>query len=123
MPHAVYGPFAQHVKQFADVFASDDLPTGRSKLRAAIAGLVAPEALDQLASHLELLIGLRDEGDVADRQILFLAARQFVEALAREGPVVLLFEDLHWADGGTFDLLEVLASRGKDILEIPNRFR
>jgi class 3 adenylate cyclase len=111
----LYGPFAQHVKQFADVFASDDLPTGRSKLRAAIAGLVAPEAVDQLASHLELLIGLRDEGDVADRQILFLAARQFAEALAREGPVVLLFEDLHWADGGTFDLLEVLASRIRDV--------
>src|SRR5205085_1268981 len=65
--------------------------------------------------HLELLTGLRTEGEVADRQILFLAARRFIEALARDQPTVLVFEDIHWADSGTHDLLEALASRIRDV--------
>jgi predicted ATPase/class 3 adenylate cyclase len=118
LPYGVstlYGPFSQHVKQLAGIFASDDGSSGREKLRAALAGLLVLETADEMASHLELLIGLGTNGEVADRQILFFAARRFVEALAREGPCVLVFEDLHWADSGTLDLLEVLASRIRDV--------
>ena len=64
----------------------------------------------EIALHLELLTGLTSAGEVADRQVLFLAARRVVEALARERPTVLVLEDVHWADTGTLDLLEVLAS-------------
>ena len=52
---------------------------------------------------------------MADRQVLFFAARRFVESLARDQPTVLVFEDIHWADDGTLDLLEVLASRVRDV--------
>jgi class 3 adenylate cyclase len=118
LPYGVstlYGPFSQHVKQFAGIFASDDAPSGHEKLRTALADIVVPEAVDEVASHLELLIGLGADGEVADRQILFLAARRFAEALVRDRPTVLVFEDLHWADAGTLDLLEVLASRIRDV--------
>lgn len=110
----LYGPFSQHVKQFAGIFASDEVAAAREKLRAAVAGLTATESTDHLTAHLELLIGLGTEGEAADRHTLFMAARRFVESLARESPTVLVFEDLHWADAGTFDLLEVLASRTHD---------
>jgi len=110
----LYGPFSQHVKQFAGIFASDDTSSGDDKLRTALAG-VLPESADEIASHLELLIGFGADGEVADRQILFLAARRFAEALARDRPTVLVFEDLHWADAATLDLLEVLASRIRDV--------
>jgi len=80
----LYGPFGQHVKEFAGIFAGDDLLTARAKLRRAIADLVGAEPSEEITSHLELLIGLDDEGDVADRQILFLAARRFAEAVANE---------------------------------------
>ncbi|MEP6976853.1 MAG: AAA family ATPase [Thermoleophilia bacterium] len=118
LPYGVstlYGPFSQHVKQFAGIFASDDAPSGHEKLRAALAEIVAPEAVDEIASHLELLIGFGADGEVANRQTLFLAARRFAEALAHDRPTVLVFEDLHWADAGTLDLLEVLASRIRDV--------
>ena len=106
-----YGPFTQHVKSLAGIFASDDVAAAREKLRAAIAQLLPGAGSEEVVSHLELLIGLGADEEVADRQTLFLAARRFVEGLTREGPAVLVFEDLHWADSGTLDLLEILASR------------
>ncbi len=110
-----YGPFAQQVKQFAGIFASDEVESAQRKLEAALAEITIPEAADEILSHLELLIGLSSSGEVADRQILFRAARRFVEALARAQPTILVFEDLHWADTGTLDLLEALAARVRDV--------
>jgi class 3 adenylate cyclase len=108
----LYGPFTQHVKQFAGIYASDDITTAREKLRAAIDERgSASGAGNELAAHLALLIGLGGEDEVSDRQVLFFAARRFVEAVAHEHPTVFVFEDLHWADTGTFDLLEHLAAR------------
>jgi class 3 adenylate cyclase len=109
-----YGPFVQHVKEFAGIFASDDLTAAREKLRGAVLSVVPGDAADEVCSHLALLIGLGGDEEVADRQTLFLAARRFVEGLTREGPVVLVFEDVHWADSGMLDLLEALASRVRD---------
>lgn len=110
-----YGPFAQQVKQFAGIFASDDVPAAHQKLGAALAEIARPQEVTELTSHLELLVGLSSAGEVADRQILFRAARRFVEALARSRPVVLIFEDVQWADSGTLDLLETIASRVRDV--------
>jgi len=107
----LHGPFTQHVKQFAGIFASDDVESARDKLHVALGTLQLGDATDQLASHLALFIGLGHEHEVADRQVLFFAARQFVEAVSKDRPTVFVFEDLHWADNGTYDLLEVLASR------------
>jgi class 3 adenylate cyclase len=107
----LHGPFTQHVKQFAGIYASDDTGSARDKLQAAIEPLQIGGAADRLVSHLALFIGLGHQDEVADRQALFLAARQFVESVARDRPTVFVYEDLHWADSGTFDLLEVLASR------------
>jgi len=37
--------------------------------------------------------------------------RCFIEALATERPLLLVFEDLHWADNALLDLVELLAAR------------
>jgi len=109
-----YGTFAQHVKGFAEIFANDDAELGREKLRAAIGTLECEDA-EELSSDLALLIGLEAGREVPDRQTLFRAARRFVELLAADQPTVLLFEDIHWAGSGTFDLVEMLASRVRDV--------
>ena len=109
-----YGPFGQHVKQLAGIFASDSAAVARSKLRQAVSRLVEPDA-DEVAAHIEMLIGLAEGGEVPDRQILFFAARRITEALAAQQPTVLLFEDLHWADASTLDLLELIASRVRGV--------
>lgn len=43
------------------------------------------------------------------RRFLFNAYREFVGRSARQGPIVALFEDLHWADEPTLLLLQHLA--------------
>ncbi len=40
---------------------------------------------------------------------IFWAARRFLEALARRRPVLVVFEDLHWAEPTFLDLVESLA--------------
>jgi class 3 adenylate cyclase len=108
----LYGPFTQVVKQFTGIFASDDEASAKTKLRTGLGDLFPDGSSEELAAHLELLMGLgTEEEEVTNRQTLFLAARRFTEGLTSRGPVVLVFEDIHWADSGTLDLLEVLASR------------
>jgi DNA-binding SARP family transcriptional activator len=42
-----------------------------------------------------------------------LLFRRFCEALARERPLVVVFDDVHWAEPTFLDLVEQLADRGK----------
>ena len=46
---------------------------------------------------------------MADRETLFFSVRCFIEAVAAEQPTMLVFEDIHWADRGLLDLIELLA--------------
>ena len=43
------------------------------------------------------------------REAFFSAVRFGIEAQARKGPMVLVFEDIHWGDHGMLDLIEHLA--------------
>ena len=43
------------------------------------------------------------------REAFFSAVRSVIEAMARRNPLVLVFEDIHWADHGMLDLIEYLA--------------
>ncbi len=109
-----YGAFAAQVKQVAKIFDTDEVGAACEKLDGAIAELLDDEA-KEVSSHIAMLIGLGSEGGVGDRQTLFFSARRLVEALATAQPTVLVFEDIHWADAGMLDLLEVLASRVRDV--------
>jgi predicted ATPase len=67
------------------------------------------------AEHLAVLLGLGENGGYIDREALFFSARVLLEAVAAREPVVLLFEDIHWADASLLDLLETLAARIHDV--------
>ena len=53
-----------------------------------------------------------DVGDVAGRGELFEGIYAALEALGEQGPVLLVVEDVHWADRSTRDLLSFLFARG-----------
>ena len=88
-----------------------------------LSGIDAVETLPFL--YTLLLIGL-DRPEVTERiryleaaqlrQRIFLAVRQVLVAEARANPLVLIFEDLHWADEASLDLLEFLVD---GVLENP----
>ena len=48
-------------------------------------------------------------GGAANQAALFAAVRDYLAALATARPVVLLLDDLHWADPASLDLLRVIA--------------
>jgi len=109
-----YAAFTAQVKQVAKIFDTDEAGTACEKLDRAVAELLDDEA-QETSAHIAMLIGIGKGGDVGNRQTLFFSARRLVEALATDRPTVLVFEDIHWADAGMLDLLEVLASRVRDV--------
>ena len=110
-----YSAFAQHVKQVARVFDSDDREDARDKLRATVSELVDPAEAEVHANHLAMLLGIGAGEEVPDRETLFFSARVLVEALAADRPTLLIFDDIHWADPGLLDLVEMLAARVRDV--------
>jgi class 3 adenylate cyclase len=109
-----YGAFAQHIKQMTGLFDSDREAEAWQKLRDATEMLLGEESA-QVAEHVGSMVGLVPAGDAAGREELFYSARRLVEEVARRQPTVLVFEDLHWADAATLDLLESLAARVRDV--------
>ena len=82
-----------------------------AKLREAVAALVSdPADAEWLESHLRPLVGLEATGDTGGdrRDEAFAAWRRFFEALAEKRPLVLVFEDLHWADDALLDFVDYL---------------
>jgi tetratricopeptide (TPR) repeat protein len=97
------------VKAEAGVLESDSPAAAEAKVERAVASAVADESERQwLADRLAPLVGARDETAGVAREEAFSAWRRYFEALAGDGPLVLVFEDLHWADGALLDFLDDL---------------
>jgi len=112
---SAYGAFASQVKQLCHIFESDPPTVALQKLRDTVGTLVDERAAGDVASHLALLVGLDPSVEVADRETLFFSVRIFIEAIARDRPTLLVFEDLHWADESLCDLVELLAARLREL--------
>lgn len=112
---SAYGAFASQVKQVCGIFESDSPDIALKKLRDKVAATLEPSGVDEIAGHLAILIGVAPEISVPDRETLFFSVRCFIEAVVRDRPMVLVFEDLHWADASLLDLVELLAARLRDL--------
>jgi class 3 adenylate cyclase/tetratricopeptide (TPR) repeat protein len=97
------------VKAQSAILETDDAATAQAKLRRAVRDLVAdPREAEWVEGHLRPLLAL--DAPVGERrEEAFAAWRRLFEALAEWGPLVLVFEDLHWADEGLLDFLDHLA--------------
>jgi class 3 adenylate cyclase len=109
-----YLAFRHQVKDLAGIFENDPPDLAHQKLDQTVTAVLESDDADEVAEHIALLIGLR-AADVGDRQVLFFSARRFVEALARQQPTLLVYEDVQWADSSLLDLVEHLGSRVRDV--------
>jgi class 3 adenylate cyclase len=96
-----FAPIARAVRAFRRV--EDD--AGTSELGALIAG---DADRDRIASGMDALL----EGTPASPEETFFAIRRFLAALASQKPVVLVIDDLHWAEPLLLDLVEHLVQWG-----------
>jgi len=79
-------------------------------VREALAQLVDPEKPSQLlAKLLPAWFGKKSETDVKTPALGEIC--EAVEAFAQDEPLLLVLEDLHWADAFTLDLISALARR------------
>jgi class 3 adenylate cyclase/tetratricopeptide (TPR) repeat protein len=95
------------VKAELGVLESDSGAETAAKLSASLAELLDdPVEATWIEQHLAPLVGL--PGDDVDRSQSSAARRRWIEALADRYPLVLVFEDLQWADDELLDFVDQL---------------
>src|SRR5262245_7339905 len=98
-----YWPLAEMIKAAAGISDDDPLEEAFEKLRACCEEEAVADVLGLAAGMLEALEGERSPQEIA------WAAREVMETLADVQPLVLMFEDIHWAEEPMLDLIEHLA--------------
>ena len=103
-----YWALAEMVRWRSGILEDEAPESAQAKLRSTVERFV-PDAEERawIEPRLRHLLGLT-ERIAPDQQDLFSAWRRLFELMAGSGPVVLLFEDLHWADAGLLDFIEYL---------------
>ncbi len=105
---------AEMVKAQAGILETDASDEAGTKLHAAVRETVAePDEAQWIEEQLHPLVGLGALERSGDRQgEAFAAWRRFFECLAERRPLVLVFEDLQWADDSLLDFVEHLVDWG-----------
>jgi len=101
------------VRRRAGLLETDDEATTRAKLQAALEQHV-PEPAERRWIEPALLTLLGFESGVGSDQ-LFGAWRTFFERLASTAPVVMVFEDFHFADSGLLDFVDHLMEWSRNV--------
>lgn len=116
--HAVT-QMVEQVLSWAGGSEADQTPAARLERSLKLAGAKLDEALPLIAE----LAGISLSGDYPalryapelKRRRLFAALSSWVFGAAKLQPLVLVVEDLHWADPSTIELLQMLAEQGSTV--------
>nr|MBA2476874.1 AAA family ATPase [Actinomycetota bacterium] len=105
------------VKAQAGILETDADADAAAKLDRAVRSLVADDRdAAWVERHLRPLVGLESGADTGgNRDEAFAAWRRFLEALGEQRPLVLVFEDLHFADDGVLDFVDYLVDWASDV--------
>jgi len=112
-----FWPLVEAFRMAAAIREDDPPEVGRDKL-ASLAGEENADAAVRVASA----VGLSVEQFPVDE--LFWGARRLLETLGRRKPLVVLFDDIHWAEPTFLDLVEHLVDSVQDaplLLLCPSR--
>ncbi len=112
-----YWLFLDILRSYFGLSEEDDVPTRARKVTEAITHLMpqgADEALPLLGNLLSIKFGddlddrLKFAGPEQIRHQTLMRLRDLFETLARQQPLLLILEDLHWADDLSLDLISLL---------------
>ena len=93
-----YWPLTEIIKQI-----------GREDPYSVIAELVADdESADLIVDWIAGVLGLSD--GAARTEEIFWAVRKLIEALGRDRPLIVVIDDLHWAEPTLLDMIEYVGS-------------
>ena len=113
-----YHPFIDLLRRWARITDEDSEGQALQKLEASVAELLAEEA-GEVFPFVATLMGMRLTGAQAERiagiagelenpleKLILKSMKELLQAIARACPLVLVFEDVHWADASSVALLE-----------------
>ncbi len=106
-----YGVFGALFREAYQVRPDDSLEVAGQKLAAGLVALGAQAGMaDAIAPVLSYMLGVEDTkpNELAPEQLklqIALAARTLIERRLDQGPLLIIVEDLHWADSASVDLL------------------
>jgi class 3 adenylate cyclase len=109
-------PLGEILKAEAVVLENDQAEVALAKIEALVRETVpsdlAPEPARTVAALASTLgLGTSDEDPREGYHVLLAAWRALLASLARSQPLVVVVEDIHWADRTMLDVLEDLAER------------
>jgi class 3 adenylate cyclase/tetratricopeptide (TPR) repeat protein len=103
-----YSALAEMVRMRAEIVEGEEHASARAKLRETLAlHIEDPGERSWIEPRLAQLLAL-DEPETGELSDLFAGWRLFFERIAEREPVVLVFEDMQWADGPLLDFLDHL---------------
>jgi class 3 adenylate cyclase/tetratricopeptide (TPR) repeat protein len=115
----VFWALGEVLRGEASIVDSDSAEEAWRKLSRYVSDLRGDEgeASDRQAAMIGRLLGVevppelvpREENPERSREQFFSALRAGIEAIARRRPLVIAFEDIHWADDGMLEAIEHLA--------------
>jgi predicted ATPase len=122
MGERAYGVVGSFFRQGFGIAPDDGLPAAEAKVLAGLPGPgLESEETARILSILGHVLGLRSEArsepDADPEQLrrqIFLALRSLFERRLAHGPLVLVVEDLQWADAASVELLQFLVERLAD---------
>jgi class 3 adenylate cyclase/tetratricopeptide (TPR) repeat protein len=103
-----YWPLAEMVKAAAGIADNDPVEEAYAKLRECCEDEAVADLIGLAVGVLEAL-----EREATPQEIAW-AAREWAEQLAHAQPLVLVFEDIHWAEEPLLELIESIAGAVRD---------
>jgi class 3 adenylate cyclase/tetratricopeptide (TPR) repeat protein len=104
-----YWPLREIVAQAAGI---DDRSDGTEAVARISQALGADESAETIANRLGELLGLTDAAGSTDERLW--AVRRSLEILAQSKPVIVVIDDVHWAEPALLDLIEYMADWSRD---------
>jgi class 3 adenylate cyclase/tetratricopeptide (TPR) repeat protein len=109
-----YWALSEMVRSRAGIAEEEDPASATRKLRACVERYVPDgEERSWIEPRLAHLLGL-DDRTFSSPEDLFAGWRLFFERLSDVLPVLMVFEDLQWADGALLDFIEHLEATSRD---------
>jgi class 3 adenylate cyclase/tetratricopeptide (TPR) repeat protein len=110
-----FWPVLDVVKQATGITDEDTPEDARAKIAAELEG---EQAAERVADRVAEVIGLAEAGGAAEEGGTaaegFWGVRKLFEALAEKRPLIVVFDDLNWAEPTFLDLIEHVADWSRD---------